>query len=143
MSETPDDARSAQISAEVLEAIAHWLPDRRWFGGKGRPIAAVTVVLDEPLSTGDPVVHDVILSVAYTDGGSDLYHVPLAWRTDVPERLETAVITRTGGHAVYDALIDPEASVVFLDRLANGGDIGALSFGSTGSPVQTGLAGHI
>ncbi|MDQ1715627.1 MAG: maltokinase [Frankiaceae bacterium] len=143
MSETSAHAGGTPIPAEVLDAIAQWLPERRWFGGKGRPIDAVTVALDEPLSTGDPAVHDVILSVAYVDGGHDLYHVPLAWRTDVPERLESAVITRIGGRAVYDALLDPDASCVFLERLASGGDIGALSFGSTGIPMQTGLPGHM
>jgi maltokinase len=132
------------VTPEVLDAIALWLPERRWFGAKGRPISGVTVALEQPLSTGDPVVYDVILSVAYADGGSELYHVPLAWRSDVPERLEASVITRSGGTAVYDALVDADASCVFLEQLASGGgDLGPLSFGSTGAPVQTGLPGHM
>ncbi len=132
------------ITDEVLDAIALWLPERRWFGGKGRPIAGVSIALDQELSVGDPRVHDVVLSVAFTDGGSDLYHVPLAWRTDVPDRLEASVITRIGGAAVYDALVDPDASCVFLEQLAGGGgNLGPLSFGSTGAPVQTGLPGHM
>jgi maltokinase len=132
------------ITPGLLDAITAWLPERRWFGGKGRGISGLTVALDEALTTGDPVVHDVVLSVVYADGGSDLYHVPLAWRTDVPERLEAAVITRVDGVAAYDALVDPDASAVFLDQFAGGGGtVGALSFGSTGAPLTTGLAGHM
>ena len=132
------------LTADVLDALAHWLPERRWFGAKGRAIAGVTVALEEPLSTGDPAVSDVVLAVHFADGQPDeLYHVPLAWRTDSPERLESAVITRSGGHDVYDALVDPESSCVFLERLAQGETIGALSFGATGAPVQTGLPGHV
>ena len=142
MSETPATTGNP-IPAEVLGAIAQWLPERRWFGAKGRAIAGVSVALDQPLSQGDPTVHDVILSVNYVDGGSDWYHVPLAWRADVPDRLEASVITRFEGRAVYDALVDPEASCVFLERLATGEQIGALTFGSTGLPVQTGLPGHM
>ncbi|MCU1678870.1 MAG: putative pep2 protein [Frankiales bacterium] len=146
MSETPADtggSTASLITPEVLDAIALWLPERRWFGGKGRAIRGVTTALDQPMSSDEPIVHDVVLSVHYVDGGSDLYHVPLAWRADVPERLVASVITRSNGQAVYDALVDPEASSVFLERLASGEAIGALTFGTTGTPVQTGLQGHM
>jgi maltokinase len=132
------------MTPALLDAIAAWIPERRWFGGKGRGITGLTVVLDETLATGDPVVHDVVLSVAFADGGSDLYHVPLAWRGDVPERLEPAVITRVDGLAAYDALLDPDASQCFLEQLAGGGGtLGSLSFGSTGAPLAAGLPGHV
>src|SRR5689334_4511882 len=63
---------------EPLETrLADWLPGRRWFGGKGRPIAAVRFVDHAVLAEGGRGVLLGLLEVTYTRGERERYFVPL------------------------------------------------------------------
>ncbi|MCA1695838.1 MAG: aminoglycoside phosphotransferase, partial [Actinobacteria bacterium] len=41
----------------LTELLPEWLPQQRWFGGKDRPISAVTVRSCVLLRPGDPELH--------------------------------------------------------------------------------------
>jgi maltokinase len=51
------------------ELLQDWLPQRRWFAGKGRPIASVAVSPSAWL-VSDPAVRIELVQVTYADGGT-------------------------------------------------------------------------
>ncbi|HET9754585.1 MAG TPA: sugar phosphotransferase, partial [Myxococcales bacterium] len=64
-----------------LDALPAWLSTRRWFGGKGRPIASVRVADEARLRH----LRVLTLEVAYRSGPSpERYLVPLREGMDVP-----------------------------------------------------------
>ncbi|HEX2864242.1 MAG TPA: hypothetical protein VHN99_06715, partial [Deinococcales bacterium] len=78
---------SASLAQAVTGVTAHldgdFLGRQRWFGAKSRPVAGVTaedwawLVAPGSARVGEPMAL-VIARVAFTDGGSDLYLLPLA-----------------------------------------------------------------
>ncbi|MGZ6793730.1 MAG: maltokinase N-terminal cap-like domain-containing protein [Mycobacteriales bacterium] len=111
------------------ELLRGWLPRQRWFGGKGREVAAVTETASEVLRAADPQVRHVLARVDYTDGGSEDYQLLLASTAGVVEqRLEYAVIGDVDGAVLYDAVHDPVATSLLLQHLAAGDTVGGLSF---------------
>ena len=48
------------------ELLREWLPERRWFAGKGRPIASLTVH-SSPWLLRDPHTRVEVVSVSYAD----------------------------------------------------------------------------
>lgn len=146
--------------------LAGWLPTRRWFGGKGRPIESVEVVscacLTEAADAdGEPVrMWHLLVEVGFPGGGAHIhgeahiYQVYLGARSWLPDHLRHAALpdpdklldrvsTRLPGDGVlhlYDALHDPELTAWLLDRLAAGDTAGPLRFTTiAGTSVQTGL----
>src|SRR5882672_4123542 len=88
---------SPQFDAAALaKALRAWLPERRWFGGKGRPIKSVKVASSTCLRDGDPSLHHVLVDIAYRDGELDLYQIPVGIATTVPEELTGVEIGRVG-----------------------------------------------
>jgi trehalose synthase-fused probable maltokinase len=57
--------------------LAGLLPQRRWFGAKGRPIANIEVLDEAVMSDGPPALVFAIVVVTFSDGGSHLYNLPL------------------------------------------------------------------
>jgi maltose alpha-D-glucosyltransferase/alpha-amylase len=84
-----------------------WLPARRWFGGKGRPIAAVKVSDAVPLDNGAAAPLLALVEVGYADGPAERYFVPLRPRASGP----------LGGFD--DALADESACLALLDAVAD------------------------
>jgi maltokinase len=122
-----------------LDLIAQWLPQQRWFGGKGRTIDAVSEVVSSPLDTD---LRLVIVHVAYADGLSEDYQLLLGRRAHVEERLEHAVLGRVDGAQVYDAVHDPECLSVLLGHLAVGTELDQVSF-IQDSVIDPDLAGRV
>ncbi len=117
-------------SEQALTALlADWLPRQRWFAGKGRPLAAVHPGPRTPvaLAPGAGVVH-LVVGLRYTDGGEDLYQVPLSLRSEPLGRLEPALVGVCEGVAVYDAPHDEAAAGAWLELLRTGGRQAGLSF---------------
>ncbi|MDP9069656.1 MAG: phosphotransferase [Actinomycetota bacterium] len=69
-----------------LEQIRARLPEQRWFGGKGRVVASVSLVDSGIIEDGPPALVIAIVEVAYGDGGTDLYHLPLLVEPDGSSR---------------------------------------------------------
>ena len=97
--------------------LPEWLPQQRWFGAKGRPIHDIQIASDRTLVQGDPMLRHLLVTV---DLGEDTetYQMLVGSRTDLPQRLEHAVIGADGKHLLYDAAHDSELMHVVLQMLA-------------------------
>ena len=132
----PDEDHRALVDA-ALPLLRDWLPTRRWFAGKGRPIDRVTPAAVTPLpgasAADDGVLLHLLLEVEQrgddgADGGTgrDLYQLllggrPLGSTSCLPE----AVIGRISGGPhdgmlVYDAAYDAALTHRLLALLADG-----------------------
>jgi maltokinase len=124
-----------------------WMPQQRWFGGKGREWAAV----DEEsffLDKSHPVLSIHRVTVSYADGASETYLVPLSWRDHPVEELSSALVGAIPHEDretyAYDAMRDRDATGSWLTHLAEGASVGALRFvPAEGADIPAGLPGDI
>ncbi len=127
-------------AAQLAGALAGWLPQQRWFAGKGRPVSGVApvraVTLYERGHDGDDHperLDQLVVEVRYDDGASERYQVLVGWRRDLPERLEHMRIGEVagpdGGWLVgYDGIWDDELAAAVLGLIASGADRGGVRF---------------
>jgi maltokinase len=104
------------MTTEPLQpALVDFISRARWFGGKGRAfsVAEVRVV---PLRDGDPRISIALVTLAFEDGGSEVYQVPVASYTSAQERLGHAFISMVDDRYVYDALHDRDATHIWLEE---------------------------
>lgn len=100
------------------EALAAFIAQARWFGGKGRSFRIGEMVV-LPLSGA---VASALVRVEYDEPvaghASDLYQLPLIGYPEPEERLEHALIGAWGGLHHYDAVHDREAMRAWLEGFA-------------------------
>src|SRR5215467_3972166 len=122
------------------EALIAWLPQQRWFAGKGTPITGLAIAEDTTLVAGDPGLRHLILAVSQSSG-TDSYQVFAGTRADLPGWLDHARIGPAGeGLTAYDGLHDPELTRTLLAAMAGEQSIGPLRFAHTpGRQIVTGL----
>jgi maltokinase len=122
------------------EALIAWLPQQRWFAGKGTPITGLAIAADTTLVAGDPGLRHLTLAVSQ-DSGTDSYQVFAGTRADPPGWLDHARIGPAGqGLTAYDGLHDPELTRMLLTAMAGDQQVGPLRFIHTpGSQIVTGL----
>jgi maltokinase len=115
------------------ETLAEWMPNQRWFAGKGARILDLAIVADTELAGGDPGLRHLIIDVS--QGSSvDSYQVFVGLREEIPGRLEHAIIGSAGipagadGLTAYDALHDPELTRLLLAAIAAGQQAGPVRF---------------
>ncbi|CAL9282900.1 maltokinase [Streptomyces griseoincarnatus] len=140
--------RPRSAPAESLESLAgllrEWLPLQRWFAGKDRPVTDLGVLSTTELFPGclHVLVHAGHGGVPAPGGATpagDCYQLLLGVRERPSPRLGKALIgtVRDGllaGLTVYDALQDPRAAQLLLERLRRPGTAGPLHF--EGDPAQ-------
>ncbi len=130
------------MADEIEELLRGWLPTQRWFGGKGHPLTYVKVRSETPLPGGGDV-RVTVVEVDTDRGQNDSYQLVLGRQPgEVDHRLTHAVIGRTGGLTVYDAVHDHAAMATLLDLLAEGGSVGALRF-TSGADVDPTLPSRV
>jgi maltokinase len=124
-------AKPISVMAEtVMDALAAWLLQQRWFAGKGIHIDRLDIVADTVLVDSDPGLRHLIVAVSQVSG-IDRYQLLVGLRTTIPDRLEHAVIGPAAhGRTAYDALHDPELTRRLLQAMAGRETIGPLSFGT-------------
>jgi maltokinase len=122
------------------EALAAWLPQRRWFAGKGTPITGLAVTADTTLVGGDPGLRHLIVDVAQATG-THAYQLFVGLRADLPDRLEHVRIGPAGhGLTAYDGLHDPDLTATLLAAIAGQSSIGPLRFTRRpAAQISTGL----
>ena len=134
---------STSISTPALTSLlASWLPQQRWYGGKGRAITAVEVEAETALPGPSGLTH-VLLRVDDEAGGAERYQLLLGrLPDDVPQRLQHAVIGEADGDVLYDAAHDVEATAALLELIAAGGEHDGLLFSSSGA-LDTSLPSRV
>jgi maltokinase len=114
----------------IAGLLPGWLPAQRWFAGSGASAAGLEVTSQVTLAEGDPeLVH---LMVDVTTGHERVgYQVPVGVRAALPAALEPARIgALPDGRVAYDAMADPELTVVLVRGIAAGRHAGPLRFGT-------------
>src|SRR5205085_8868686 len=106
---------------------------QRWFGGKARRIESVRFADWGELPAGSTCAFLAVIEVRFTDGGADLYCLPLAVGSGgggaarIAETMRSRVLARlTGpdGEAVlYDAPADDNACAALLAAIAEGREV--------------------
>ena len=115
----------------LSDVLAGWLPEQRWFGGKGRGIASVSVERETSIGGPHGLVH-ALLSVQDDNGAAERYQLLLGRTTEeLPPRLRSAVIGELDGEVLYEAVHDEESAAALLARIAEGGGADGLTFTST------------
>ena len=109
------------MNADLQSLIA----EARWFGGKGRDWSLASVRRVGELPGPPPGLHVAIelAEVAYDDGDTEIYQLPLAYYAEPQDRIGHAWVGEWDdaefGHAhVYDALHDREAMALWLRAFA-------------------------
>jgi maltokinase len=126
-----DDATS-----HVQQLLHDYMEHKRWFAGKGR---GFRVTGTHRLAVTRAIAVELV-SVAYDDGGTDLYQVPVSYYPEEQEALEHAHIGRwddpeLGPVHAYDAVHDHEAMHVWLTSFAGRHEPdSALTFRRVGEP---------
>jgi maltokinase len=131
----------------LTDLFREWIPQQRWFGGKGREWTDVTedgFFLDR----GNPVLSVHRVRISYRDGARETYLVPLSWRDHPAEELESAfvgAVSNEGNESfAYDAMRDRESTLPWLIHLAQGSTIGPMHFSpAEQSHIPEGLPGDI
>jgi maltokinase len=123
------------MTADPLAGLlATWLPRQRWYAGKGTPLGSLAITAQAVLTTGEPGLHHLIVTVrrpgaADNDQLSARYQVLVGLRREMPASLRHAVIGELpGGLTAYDALHDPGLSSCLLAGIAAGRTEGGLVF---------------
>ncbi|WP_055563180.1 maltokinase N-terminal cap-like domain-containing protein [Streptomyces atriruber] len=118
------------LLTSLAGVLRQWLPEQRWFAGKGLPVTDLALVSTTELHPG--CLHLLIRS-RHAGSRDDCYQLLLGVRRVLPPRLHHAVIGRPGegplaGLTVYDALHDPRSAALLLERLRTPGTAGPLRF---------------
>ncbi len=97
--------------------FADWLPQQRWYAGRGRTLQSVNPVAVTPL--GENLEH-VLLEASYEDGGSETYQVFIAYNAEpAPEYAVAATIGMDADRVAIDALYDEQSArrlLALIDR---------------------------
>lgn len=103
-----------------------WLPQQRWYAGRGREIASVQPATVASLADG---LELVLLDVAYTAGPPERYQVLIRWDAGLIDEYSTvATIGSDGDHTAYDALYDRAAARRLLALVDSSATVGAVRF---------------
>jgi maltokinase len=124
----------------LTDLLTAWLPEQRWYAGKGRAIRAVAVEREIPIALQGNQDGSSTAELSYTllrvddeEGGSDRYQLLLGrLEGEVPSRLTRAVIGDVEGRTAYDAVHDVDATAALLERMAAGSSEQGISFMATG-----------
>lgn len=103
---TPDQRR------ELEHLLATWLPEQRWFAGKGRAITAVRLA-EATTPAADVAVAHVVVGVQLDGDRWQTYQVPMSLYIDRQDGL-AAIGQLTSGQWIHDALTDPAAVPALL-----------------------------
>ena len=149
--------------AAMGRVLATWLPERRWYAGKGRNIRDITVQDAAPITApsalrgtdnaaapgGDTPVAMLVVAVSFTEGEDHRYAVPIArLRADVAEPLErlrpNAIIARLDdGDVLVDAMADRKAAAIVVAASLRKSTRRTRHGELRGRPRRTGLRGVI
>ncbi|MFG1945023.1 phosphotransferase [Nonomuraea sp. NPDC048826] len=113
------------------ELLAAWIARQRWFGGKGRPIDALSIESDVVIQEGDPSLRHLVVAVRQ-EGSPERYQLLLGLRRELPDTLTHAFIGPYAAEgaewAAYDAVHDHELTHWILESMAGDGGRAGVRF---------------
>jgi maltokinase len=118
---------------QLAQLVAAWLPNQRWFAGKGRTVRSAHAQRLGTL-TEEPYPSAVwLIRIGYADGGREVYQVPLVARPEPADSLTHVLVGVSEfdgrpGLWWYDALHDKEVTSAWLRHIEEDRDDEALSF---------------
>jgi maltokinase len=137
-------------NAGLMDILAGWLPEQRWFPGRGRPLSELAIISDVTLRGGNPALRHLIVEAHLRSGPTGSgpggtvaarFQVLVGYRTELPASLRTSLIGYLDGTACYDALHDRELADVLLSGIREQQIAGPLRFvREPGAPVFFGEA---
>jgi maltokinase len=125
---TPEPSTNAPATEPLQPALVEFFSQARWFGGKDRPFS-VTNMLVMQLRDGEPRVNIALVTLAFDDGETEVYQLPVASYAEPQDRLSHARIALIEGRHVYDALHDREATRVWLESFQEAEPGGVVTVG--------------
>ncbi|HTA02781.1 MAG TPA: aminoglycoside phosphotransferase [Streptosporangiaceae bacterium] len=125
----------------LLDMLARWLPQQRWFPGRGMALSELAIVSDVLLQAGDPAMRHLIVQTPLGPGTMARFQVLVGYRKALPSELRGALIGHQEGVACYDALHDPELADVLLAGMSEQRLAGPLRF--VREPAAPVLAGRV
>jgi hypothetical protein len=121
----------------IEEAAGAFLVTARWFGDKTRPIAATTVAELALAAVDDDRYALCFVDVAFRDGGSGTYFVPLALTRQPPAPPHLATIDAGGTWHVLDVFALSRGRAWLLEQLATEATLPAEWGPSFGAPTNS------
>jgi len=122
---------------DLQPLVEQWLPAQRWFAGKGRTAATVTLSRVEVLAA-EPEVSLWLATVTYDDGAVETYQLPLVMRRELVPTLEHVLLGSVAkddeAHWIYDALHDKDVTQAWLLGIRDEATQGPLHFARVGWP---------
>ena len=124
-------------NAGLMDVLAGWLPQQRWFPGRGRPLSDIAIISDVTLRAGNPALRHLIVEAhlhgrpaanGLTGTAAARFQMLVGYRTELPASLRGALIGHLDGVACYDALHDPELADVLLAGIREQQIAGPLRF---------------
>ena len=112
----------------IAGALRDWIPEQRWFAGKGRQVLAVTPVHTAVLGGGDPQLVLAVVDVDQGDRYRERYQLLLGLRRDIPEHLGHAWVAARGDRVTYQAIHDPELTALLLTLMRDGKEVDGVRF---------------
>ena len=92
----------------MIKSLTGFVADARWFGDKGRDFE-ISGVREIQLADG---VTTMLVTIAYADGGTDLYQVPISSYDEPADRIGHALIGEWDDLFHYDAVHDRPGGAV-------------------------------
>lgn len=115
--------------AALTGLLTDWLPEQRWFAGKGRELSGVRIARRVVLLDHAEVLVEHLLVDVLVDGLPQRYQVPLATAHSLPDDRRTFPLTAEGASpVVYDGLRDPRGTASLVTHLAAQDEVQGLRF---------------
>lgn len=134
MTDRPRAKDRAEWLRWVADALRDWLPEQRWFAGKGREVSGVSVVAETSITLLPDPESDLthaVAEVSYTDGTAERYQVFIGYLRELPEKLAHVRIGELpDGWIAYDALWDEVCAHEIFGLISLGASVddGAIRF---------------
>ncbi len=128
------------------QVLPQYIAQRRWFGGKSRVIASTQMATVTSLPGIEAALAAV--NVHYTDGGADLYQIPLAiatgaeadaLRQNAPASVIASFSRAIGPITLYDATASAEFRTALLTLITKAAEV-AMNLGASSASLTAAKA---
>jgi maltokinase len=116
-----------ELVDRLVTELPAWLPARRWFAGKDRPITSVRNLVTTVLLSGDPMLLHVVVEVEQPDR-AERYQLLVGSRIHLPEHLGASWIGTFDGLPCYEATGDADLTWHLLDMIISRFRAGPIVF---------------